>query len=47
MNFINNKTVSSLSASILAVIAPIFSITGKTSSAKAAEIRKDEIKGKI
>jgi hypothetical protein len=47
MNFINNKTVSNLYTSISAVIAPIFSITGKTSSAKAAEIRKDEINKKI
>ena len=41
INFINLYT------SISALIAPIFSITGKTSSAKAAEIRKDEIEEKI
>jgi hypothetical protein len=43
----NNKTVSNLYTSISAVIAPILSITGKTSSAKAAEIRKDKIKKTI
>jgi hypothetical protein len=47
INFINKNTVSNLYTSISALIAPIFSITGKTSSAKAAEIRKDEIKEKI
>ena len=47
INFINKNTVSNLYTSISALIAPIFSITGKTSSAKAAEIRKDEIEEKI
>ncbi len=47
INFINKNTVNNLYTSTSALIAPIFSITGKTSSAKAAEIRKDEIKGKI
>ena len=47
INFINKNTVSNLYTSISALIAPIFSITGKTSSAKAAEIRKDEIEDKI
>jgi hypothetical protein len=47
INFVNDQTVNKLYTSISALIAPIFSITGKTSSAKAAEIRKDEIKEKI
>ena len=47
INFINKNTVNNLYTSTSALIAPIFSITGKTSSAKAAEIRKDEIKEKI
>ena len=47
INFVNDQAVNKLYTSISALIAPIFSITGKTSSAKAAEIRKDEIKEKI
>ena len=47
INFVNDHTVNKLYTSISALIAPIFSIIGKTSSAKAAEIRKDEIKEKI
>jgi len=47
INFVNDQTVNKLYTSISALIAPIFSIIGKTSSAKAAEIRKDEIKEKI
>jgi|GEM_PF-3414314 len=47
INFINNKTINNLYTSTSALIAPLFSITGKTSSAKAAEIRKDEIEEKI
>ena len=47
INFVNDQAVNKLYTSISALIAPIFSITGKTSSAQAAEIRKDEIKEKI
>ena len=47
INFVNDQTVNKLYTSISALIAPIFSIIGKTSSANAAEIRKDEIKEKI
>ena len=47
INFVNDQAVNKLYTSISALIAPIFSIIGKTSSAKAAEIRKDEIKEKI
>lgn len=47
INFINKKTINNLYTSTSALIAPLFSIGGKASSAKAAEIRKDEIKEKI
>ena len=47
INFINKNTVGHLYTSISALTAPIFSIAGKASSVKAAEIRKDEIKEKI